>query len=372
MQIDNFAKRVSEAYCRGEASEAALNAMNDLCSKYDIEARFLTEGTKELPPPELLFHGASEAALSSINENEPKVSVIIPTYNRADFLCRCIDSVLAQNYSNVEIIVINDCSTDDTAERVAIRYGGDERIVYIENETNLGPGGNRRKAYLKASGDYVVFADDDDYYFEPEFFRKAVAMFIDEPSLSMVCANSIFFDEVTATFDFQPLTFCGVMQSEKFLFGFNSKYRKPNSTFPAVFNKAALDAANFAKMEMMNDASIYMRAACFGKVCMLKDWVGVYWFHESNISKNLPFDFIIQNLNEKNNIYELACRQFGVKNEEWLVEQQMYTIAYYINSGSLSRVKYHRLIKWIKSFGGDAKLEILSRTKQSYRRKAKA
>ena len=112
-------------------------------------------------------------------------------------------------------------------------------------------------------------------------------------------------------------------------------------------------------MKMMNDMSIYMRAACFGDVCMMKDWVGVYWFHESNISKNLSLDFIIENLDEKNNIYDIACEQLGTKNPQWLLEQQMITITYYMKSEGWRFSKYCKLKKWIKNNGGEIKEELL-------------
>ncbi len=369
MNFEKFNACLCEAYRRGEVSLAAISGMNKLCSEYGLGGSFDVEGLAAVEQPNLIFHGPSDAGLRMVDEKQPKITVIVPTYNRSDFLCRCVDSTLAQSYENIEIIIINDCSTDNTSEVVAAKYGNNKRVVYIENETNLGPGGNRQKAYLVSTGEYVVFADDDDYYFDPEFFRRALAMFYDRDDLSMVCANSIFFDEVNKTFDFQPLTFAGVMDSERFLFGFNSKYRKPNSTFPTVFKKTVLDKADFANMKMMNDASIYMRAACFGGVCMIKDWVGVYWFHETNISKNLPFEFIIENLDEKNNIYALACTQFGKKNPEWLLTQQMHTIAYYINSRRLGMRKYSKLKKWIKKNGGDVKDVLLEQTKKRYKGK---
>ncbi len=362
MVIEAFKKCLYEAYQRGEVSDAALAKMNELCVIYDIPTRFCVSGLGKVEQPDLVFYGATEKSINLVRNNEPKISIIVPTYNRVNFLCRCVDSILEQHYDNIEIIIVNDCSTDNTTEIVNEKYGNNPKIIYIENETNLGPGGNRQKAYLISTGEYVIFADDDDYYFEPEFFTKAIALFYDHDNLSMVCANSIFFDEVDKRFDFQPLTFCGTMECSKFLFGFNSKYRKPNSTFPTVFKKSVLDKADFANMKMMNDASIYMRAACFGDVCMMKDWVGVYWFHETNISKKLPFDFIIENLDEKNNIYAIVCKQFGLKNEEWLLSQQMHTIAYYINSERLGFFKMRKLKKWIKTNGADIKEELLKRT----------
>ncbi len=366
MNIEAFKKCLYEAYQRNEVSEAAIAKMNELCVAYDLPTTFCVDDLEKIEQPNLVFYGASEESIKAVRENEPKISIIVPTYNRVDFLCRCVDSILEQNYNNIEIIIINDCSTDNTTEVVTQKYGNNPKVVYIENETNLGPGGNRQKAYLVSKGEFIVFADDDDYYFEPEFFTKAVALFKDYDNLSMVCADSIFFDEVNKTFDFQHLTFCGTMQSEKFLFGFNSKYRKPNSTFPTVFKKSILEKADFANMKMMNDASIYMRAACFGDVCMMKDWVGVYWFHETNISKKLPFDFIIENLDEKNNIYEIACKQFNLKNREWLLNQQMHTIAYYLHSEKLGYFKMAKLKKWIKNNGGDVKEELMQQTKKRY------
>ena len=364
MVIESFKKCLYEAFQRNEVSTAAVSKMNELCETYGLSERFDVEFLEKIEQPNLVFYGATEKSIAQVKNAEPRISIIVPTYNRVDFLCRCVDSILEQNYNNIEIIIINDCSTDNTTEVVTAKYGNNSKVVYIENETNLGPGGNRQKAYLVSTGEYVIFADDDDYYFEPEFFTKAIALFQDYDNLSMVCANSIFFDEVKKAFDFQPLTFCGTVKSEKFLFGFNTKYRKPNSTFPAVFKKSVLEKADFANMKMMNDASIYMRASCFGDVCMMKDWVGVYWFHETNISKKLPFDFIIENLDEKNNIYELVCKQFNTENRQWLLSQQMHTIAYYIHSEKLSARKMYKLKKWIKTNGGDIKEELLQQTKK--------
>ena len=369
MIFDDFRKCLYHAYTRKEISDSAVIGVNELCMTYGLPSLLPVLKLSKVEQPDLVFRGASEDGLARVKSASPKISVIIPTYNRSEFLCRCVDSVLRQDYDNVEIIIINDCSTDNTADVVKEKYSNNSKVVYIENETNLGPGGNRQKAYLASTGEYVIFADDDDYYFDDEFFSKAIALFNDYDNLSMVCANSIFFDEVEKQFDFRPLTFCGVMRSEPFLFGFISKYRKPNSTFPSVFKKAVLEKADFANMKMMNDASIYMRAACFGDVCMMKDWVGVYWFHEANISKNLPFDFIIENLDEKNNIYRLACKSFGIKNHEWLITQQMNTITYYINSRRLGFFKYFKLKRWIKTRGGEVKNELLAQTKKRYKEK---
>ncbi len=367
MNFENFKRNLYTAYKKEEVSKKFIEGLNKLCEEQGLDNNFVAFEFEKQEQPNLVFHGPSDKNLKALEKKQPKISVIIPSYNRSAFLCRCIDSILEQNYDNLEIIIINDCSTDDTAEVVKERYGKNKKIVYVENETNLGPGGNRQKAYNVATGEYVVFADDDDFYLEPDFYKKAIALFLDYGNLAMVCANSVIFDDIKKEFNFLPLTFCGVMEKQQFLFGFGNKYKKPNSTFPTVYKKSILDQADFENMKMMNDTSIYMRAACFGDVCMMKDWVGVYWVHESNISKKLPYNFILENLEEKNNIYQLICKQFNTENPNWLVSQQMITINYYLNSRRLSLFKFLKLKKWIKLNCTDVAKELIKETTKAYK-----
>lgn len=366
MVLENFKKLIFLEYQKENISKTAVEKINELARNHGVSADFSVDSLQKVTQPDLVFNGPSKKSLDLITKKQPRISVIIPTWNRSELLCRCVDSILKQTYENIEIIIINDCSTDNTTEVVKEKYGKNKKIIYIENEINLGPGENRQKAYLIANGEYIVFADDDDYYFEPEFFTKAIALFQDYDNLSMVCANSIIFDDIKNKFNFYPLTFCGVMEKEKFLFGFGDKYRKPNSTFPTVFSKTVLDKADFTNMKMMNDTSIYMRAACFGDVCMMNDWVGVYWVHETNISKKLPFDFIIENLKEKNKIYNLICKQFNTSNLDWLINQQMITLTYYLNSRRLSFIKFLKLRKWIKKNCKTVKQQLLKKVTKVY------
>lgn len=95
-------------------------------------------------------------------ENNKKVSIIIPTYNRRGTISRAIDSVLRQTYKNYEIIIVDDCSTDDTLSLVSEKYGGLDNLIYIINDANLGPAGSRNVGADSASGDYIAFMDSDD------------------------------------------------------------------------------------------------------------------------------------------------------------------------------------------------------------------
>jgi glycosyltransferase involved in cell wall biosynthesis len=98
----------------------------------------------------------------TIKNNFPLVSIIIPTYNYAGFLPTAIQSCLNQTYKTIEIIVIDDGSTDNTKE-IAEHYG--DRIIYIRQD-NAGVSSARNRGLERAAGDFIAFLDADDYLTE--------------------------------------------------------------------------------------------------------------------------------------------------------------------------------------------------------------
>ncbi|WP_026558788.1 glycosyltransferase family 2 protein [Bacillus sp. J37] len=91
----------------------------------------------------------------------PKVSVIVPVYNSENYISACIESILNQTYSKLEIIIVNDGSIDKS-EQIIIEYlEKDNRIIYLYQENN-GPSEARNKGILSSTGDYLVFIDSDD------------------------------------------------------------------------------------------------------------------------------------------------------------------------------------------------------------------
>lgn len=104
-----------------------------------------------------------------------KVTVIIPTYNRADLLDRSIGSVLNQTYQDYECIVVDDNSPGSGTERVVSSYDS-EKLTYIQHEENRGSGAARNTGIRNATGSYLAFLDDDDEWF-PEKLEKQVALF---------------------------------------------------------------------------------------------------------------------------------------------------------------------------------------------------
>ncbi len=109
------------------------------------------------------------------------VSVIIPTYNRADFLKEAVDSVLAQDHPDFELIVVDDGSTDETPELLD-RYGDDLRVVRQEN---AGVSAARNAGIARAAGDLIAFLDSDDLWLPGKL--SAQTAFFDARPESVIC-----------------------------------------------------------------------------------------------------------------------------------------------------------------------------------------
>ncbi len=93
----------------------------------------------------------------------PKVSIIIPVYNAEKYIGQCLDSVCRQTFYNLEVLCIDDCSTDNSAEVIKKKAVHDSRIVFVKNDENLGAGETRNKGIMLAKGKYFFFLDADDF-----------------------------------------------------------------------------------------------------------------------------------------------------------------------------------------------------------------
>ena len=103
----------------------------------------------------------------------PKVSINMATYNRGRYLAEAINSILAQNFNNWELIIIDDGSTDNTQD-ILLPYLEDSRIKYFKNEKNLGICVTRNVALEKSSGEYVAILDSDDVWLAKDKLSQQV------------------------------------------------------------------------------------------------------------------------------------------------------------------------------------------------------
>ena len=122
---------------------------------------------------------------------QPRVSIIIPTYNRANFLGEAVASALGQDYGQIEVIVIDDGSTDDTKK--VLETFKDQRLVCAHQE-NAGRSRARNRAIAMARGQYITFLDSDDYYL-PSKVGTQVAFLDANPQFGMAYMSAFCVDD---------------------------------------------------------------------------------------------------------------------------------------------------------------------------------
>ena len=124
----------------------------------------------------------------------PLLSIVVPVYNVEKYLRQCLDSLVRQSLKNIEIIVVNDCSPDNS-EAIILEYAArDSRIVYIKHEENKCLGGARNTGMRAARGEYIAFVDSDDYA-DVSLYESAVRVF-EKHDVDVVMLPYSTFDEV--------------------------------------------------------------------------------------------------------------------------------------------------------------------------------
>lgn len=121
--------------------------------------------------------------------NFPLISVYMPTYNRVQMAIRAIESVLAQDYPNLELLVVDDASSDDTWQVLTNKYINDERIRFFRQSTGQGACAARNRAISEAKGEFVTGIDDDDEFL-PNRLSSLYSAYDDK--YSCVCSGYIW------------------------------------------------------------------------------------------------------------------------------------------------------------------------------------
>ena len=176
--------------------------------------------------------------------NSERVSVIIPTYNRASYIRDAIESVLVQTYPVFEIIVVDDGSTDNTRE-IVCQYG--DPVIYI-CQKNGGPGSARNKGLQNARGDFIAFLDSDDIW-TPQKVEIQIDFFRKNPHVDLVFGHMANFSD-TNTNNVEP----EILNQEVY------NYFRNNSYDP----KYALDYLIIE--DIIPTPSVMLKSNCLNKV----------------------------------------------------------------------------------------------------------
>lgn len=117
-----------------------------------------------------------------MSSSTPLVSVVVPAHNAGRWIAECIGSLLSQTVQDVEVIVIDDASSDDTLS--VVRAAADSRVVVVANERNIGAAASRNRGIERATGEFLAFMDADDIAL-PYRFEKQLAFFRAHPDVDM-------------------------------------------------------------------------------------------------------------------------------------------------------------------------------------------
>ncbi|HTI51433.1 MAG TPA: glycosyltransferase family 2 protein [Planctomycetaceae bacterium] len=207
----------------------------------------------------------------------PRVSVIIPTYNRASLVCAAIESVLGQGYPNLEVLVIDDGSTDDTAQVVA-RFGTPVRYV---RQSNAGAASARNRGIELATGELVAFLDSDDLFL-PGKLKEQVQCFQQQPALVLVYCWFSVLDEWGRCRLGRRCRLTGHVAQELLAQSMQGPLATPTVMVrrPALFEAGLFDES----MTLSEDTDLWCRLARRGPIALIPEVLVQVRRHSGNLS----------------------------------------------------------------------------------------
>ena len=126
-----------------------------------------------------------------MSEFENLVSIIIPCYNAQKFIGRCLSTLERQTYKNIEVVVVDDCSSDKSFETISnLKEQLNLKIIVEKNKENLGPSLTRQKGVSISTGDYICFCDSDDWY-DDIFVERMLSTLIKNNSDIVFCGYKV-------------------------------------------------------------------------------------------------------------------------------------------------------------------------------------
>ncbi|MBL7669062.1 MAG: glycosyltransferase family 2 protein [Bdellovibrionaceae bacterium] len=217
-----------------------------------------------------------------------RVSLIIPTYNRADFLVDAVNSAFAQDYSDLEIIIADNASSDHTSS-AAKYFSKDPRIKYFRNPENIGMVKNWRKAVLEyATGEWFLILSDDDILTNTKFISQAIEIIKSSKNVSVVYSNSYVFDEALNTITKIKLPFAQIENGSLVFSKRGTINPQDFALCNVLFNrKSALECDAFMNSNNLScDTELFLRLCLRGSVGVIQEYSSIYRVHSGNLLKS--------------------------------------------------------------------------------------
>lgn len=220
-----------------------------------------------------------------------KISVIMPTYKRSQFLSRAIDSVLGQTYSNIEVVVVDDNGEGtqyrtDT-EQCMLKYTNNNKVLYIKNPINLGGGKARNAGIEAATGYYITFLDDDDIYL-PEKVEVQVNH-MTQFDLDLTFMDVRLHDSKDRLIDYRKHTYVKDTSNESLLKYHLMYHLTPTATY--MFKRTAiLSIGGFADIKLSQEYMLMLECIKSGmKIGYVPEAYVIQYIHEGerlSVGKN--------------------------------------------------------------------------------------
>jgi glycosyltransferase involved in cell wall biosynthesis len=240
----------------------------------------------------------------------PRVTILIPTYNQEPFIDKAIASALGQDYPSLEVVVLDDASTDGTGP-AARAWVFDRRFRYVRNEHNLGRVSNYRRGLTHhARGEWVLMLDGDDYLADPGFIGracKAIGRHRDRPIVFAQAGHRVHhLDGRRGDEDVLP----PIAAAERVLTGADYlRFVFETSFFThlgSLYRRLpALQTGSYTAQISSSDMDSLLRLALEGEVLLLNEVAGYWVQHGSNTSAHLP----LKDLGANVRIFRRVARQ---------------------------------------------------------------
>ena len=213
---------------------------------------------------------------------EPLVTVVVPVFDGERHVCEAVSSVLAQTYANLELILVNDGSTDGT--RAALEpYLVLDRVRYLE-QARRGPGAARNLALAQARGEIVAFLDHDDTWL-PEKLELQIRHFLEHPDVGLVHGRMVYMDESGTAIAYQN-DWVGALAGECFveLFGRNRIGTSTVAVSAACLAKVGRFSETLSRAE---DYELWLRLAKFFRFGFIDRPIARYRVRQASWSNDL-------------------------------------------------------------------------------------
>ncbi len=249
--------------------------------------------------------------MESSPQNKVLVSIMIPTYNQAQYIKEAVESALAQTYENLEVVVSDDNSTDNTKE--ILESFSDPRLKYFRSESNYGRVGNyHHMLYDLIQGEWVVNLDGDDYFTDANFISEAVEI-IEKNDVVMVGAKYKIEKVSTGALSNQPSYFDGDDTKTAVLDGFQAALVKYDALglghLTSVYNAELARKIGFYERDIITaDSESMQRLIMEGDIGFINKHIGIWRYHDQNASQYSKYESFYETLIGINAVKEHAVK----------------------------------------------------------------